>query len=97
MFRFINKSILIGLGREAVCNYILQGKPAPNSDAELHEFLLTILTEREIEIYGKVSWLDEAVQEVTLWMLSAEPMRSWYGSCELGKFIIDAQNEALAS
>jgi hypothetical protein len=97
MLRFINKEILGGLAREAVLGYIQQGKPVPQTLDGVEEVLGTVLSKGEILLYGRFSWIDEVSQDTVQWMLSAEPMRSWFAGCEMGQMLIKAEQEARAS
>ena len=93
MLRFISKRIFVGLAREAVLGYIQQGKQVPQTLDGVEEVLSTVMSKKEIELYGRIAWVDEATQEVVQWMLGAEPMRSWFAGCEMGKELIEAQEK----
>lgn len=94
MLRFINKQILAGLAREAVLSYIQQGKPVPQTLDGVVEVLSTVLSKKEIELYGKFAWIDDVTQEVVQWLLSEDPMRSWFAGCEMGRVLIEAKEKA---
>jgi hypothetical protein len=95
MVRFITKDVFIGLMREAVLGYIQQGKQCPQTWEEVETLMLTVINEKEVKIYNERPWTDEATQEVICWLLSEDPMRSWFRGCELGREIIEAEEKAV--
>lgn len=95
MIRFFTKDIFVGLMRKAVLGYIQQGKQVPQNWEEVETLMLTVLSEKELRVYDNRPWIEEVTQELTLWLLSEDPMRSWFRGCELGREIIEAEEKAV--
>jgi len=91
MLRFINANIFIGLAHEAVLGYIMAGKRCPQTMDEVETLMLTVMDRKELERLGKIPGIEEAMTQITIWMMADEPTRSWFADCELGQMFEDAK------
>jgi hypothetical protein len=92
--RFINKDIFTGLAQEAVLTAIQKGQPVPKTLDEAEELLLTVMSETELNRLGKIPGIDEAINRLTMWMMTDDITREWFSGCELAQILEEARRNA---